>query len=695
MIPEMARDSLRWALASLLMALACRPAPEPVVTPARHNILLVTIDTLRADRLRRGFTPTLDGLAARGLLFANARTVAPLTLPAHVSIMTGVLPPAHGVRLNGAPLTGGPPTLAMRLKDAGYQTGAVVGAFVLDRRFGLDAGFDAYDDKIARDPNAIDRLSAERRAEVVVDTSIAWLDGIDRTRPWLLWTHLYDPHAPYDAPEAPAASGMPDVERAYNAEVAHVDRELARLLAALDRLSSSAPTAIVVTGDHGESLGEHGEPTHGMLVFEGALRVPLIVQMPHQQPREVREAVSVVDVLPTALALAGLKPHEGLAGRDVLGELDADREIYAETEYPTVAGWSPVHMLAQDRWKAVHTARTVLFDLASDPRELIDVASARRPLADAMRERLDSVRNSGTGQTQPAGQLSTEASERLRALGYVSPTRRPVGLEAPGIDPATKIEQWAEFEEALSELAAKNAATAVPRLHKLASANQQAPLFQSTYARALAESGRARQALDVYRSAVSTWPGDASLYHELAVAARDAGRTEEALRAEQASLTIDAAQPAAQNGLGLLLAETGRHQEAARAFAEAVRLDPTSAPYRANLGNARRAVNDLSGAADAYRQALDRDPNLADAANGLGVVLVQQQRAADAIPWLERAVAIEPGFVEARLNLGIAWQESGNRARAAEHYRAVLATKGAPARERDAARTLLAQVGPR
>lgn len=708
---------------AVIWTAACRPAPAPR-EPIRHNILLITIDTLRADRLQRGLTPALDALASRGLSFANARTVAPLTLPAHVSIMTGVLPPAHGVRVNGVRFAGAPRALAVRLQDAGYQTGAVVGAFVLDRRFGLSAGFDAYDDRIARDPRAVDRLDAERRAAVVVDVAAKWLEQVDRARPWMLWVHVYDPHAPYDAPSKLAASptilrdddrllnerpmnetAAPEarpgnaaarsanaVERAYDAEVAYVDRELSRLFAVAEQVKASAPTAIIVAGDHGESLGEHGEPTHGMLVFESALRVPIIVAVPGVAARGVREPVSVVDVMPTALALAGLPLDPAIAGRSLLGGLDADREIYAETEYPAAAGWSPLKTLIQDRWKAVRSARTVLFDLANDAGERTDLSPARAPLAESMRGRMDVI-SRGDARTMPAAtSVSSDAADRLRALGYVAPSTRAANASSSGIDPSTVIDQWAEFERALDALNANDTARAIPPLRALVAMNADAPVFRSTYARALASAGRHREALDVYRAAVAAWPADASLYHELAVAARDAGQRDEALRAEQASLTLDAAQPVAQNGLGLLLADAGRHADAARAFDAATKLDPTSASYLANLGNARRAIDDVTGAEVAYREALERDANLADAANGLGVTLVQQHRAAEAIPWLEQAVALEPGFVEARLNLGIALQESGDRPRAAEQYRAVLAAKGPYAKEREAARALLTQV---
>ncbi len=231
----------RLVLAALAAAIAsggCRPAPTPAPAPVRANILLVTLDTFRADRVGRGFTPALDRLAAQGLRFTEARSVVPLTLPAHASIMTGQWPPAHGLRLNGSPRLDSAATLAAQLKQAGYQTRAVVGAFVLDRRFGLDAGFDEYDDRIARDPRATDVLQAERPATAVADTAIAQLDRIGAEAPWLLWVHFYDAHAPYAPPADARQRAGGD---AYNGEIAYVDAQVERLLAAIDRRAGCRP----------------------------------------------------------------------------------------------------------------------------------------------------------------------------------------------------------------------------------------------------------------------------------------------------------------------------------------------------------------------------------------------------------------------------------------------------------------------
>lgn len=674
----------RAVLLAASMAAACgqaRPGDAPPGPSAPPNVLLVTLDTFRADRLGQGFTPTLDHLASQGLRFTAARTVAPLTLPAHVSIMTGLRPPGHGARLNGAVYANRAATLAAQLKRAGYQTGAVVGAFVLDRRFGLEPGFDDYDDDIARDPAATDALQAERPAGLVVDRALAMLARRDGSAPWLQWVHLYDAHAPYAAAPAALARAGGD---AYNGEIATVDDALARLFGAVEARPDAARTVTVVVGDHGESLGAHDEATHGMLVVEPALRVPLVVRAPGIAPAVRDDAASVIDVAPTVLALAR-QPAPDVDGRNLLAPRGTDAGSYAESEYPAVAAWSPVAALVRGPWKLVMADRARLFDLARDAGELRDVAAGEPARARAMTAELQAMRRRGADTPGPA--LSSETAQRLRALGYVAVAERPQSTVAM---PATAMRDWSAFEVALTDSRTGRLAQALPVFASLAAAHPDAPIFASTYARALASSGATRAALARFRAAVARFPGDWSLFHELSAVAREAGFPAEALRAEDAALALSPHEPSALNGRGLLLAEAGAADEAARAFELAVTYDPTNATYHANLGNARRAVGDLEGAAAAYRRALARVPDLGDAANGLGAVLVQQQRAAEAIPWLERA-ARDAAFMEAQLNLGIALQQAGQLDRATAQYRKV-ASMAAPSRERAAARTLLGQL---
>lgn len=656
------------------------PGPRDGVT--RPNVVLITIDTLRADRLGRGLTPALDALASEGTRYVNARTTVPLTLPAHVTIMTGLLPPAHGVRDNGVAYKEDAPTLARAFHDAGYRTGAFVGAYVLNRIFGLAGGFDVYDDRVHRDPDAGARLEAERRASEVMDAALAWV-ATPSTQPFFLWVHLYDPHAPYDPPaEFMAKAGG----NAYDGEVAYADAQAGRLVSALRDSGVFRNTIVAVAGDHGEGLGDHGEQAHGMLAYDSTLRVPLLVVRGEGKALARGENVSLAGLAGTLLKEAGLQVPDGMAVLDATAG-----EVYAETEYPRVAGWHGLTSLAADRWKLILSSEPELYDVAADPGETRNLAAEKGPIVDGMAGRLRQL----GGPVAPRGSssVSPEAAERLRALGYVGGSASATPSDARAPNPARHVAAWTRFEAALAELTGGQAARAVPVLDRLAAEFPAARVFQATFARALKDTGQARRAVDIYRKAVARWPGDASLYHDLSVAMRAAGELKEALRAEQAALALEGSNATALNGLGLLHAEAGDLAAAAAAFEKAAAADPSDASFLVNLGNARRDLGDLDGAEQAYRRALEIDRASADAENGLGVLLVQRKRPADAIPLLERAVARDPRLYEAQLNLGIAYQESGDRARAAEAYRRLLATAPATAtRERQAATELLRSV---
>jgi arylsulfatase A-like enzyme/tetratricopeptide (TPR) repeat protein len=725
-------SSRQWLALSLqavaMLSAGCGRAP---VTPPRSkpNVLLITIDTFRADRLNASVTPALDRLAASGLRFTAARTAVPLTLPSHATILTGLLPPTHGVRENGIDqLSDVHPTIAPLLKGAGYRTGAAVGAFVLDRRFGLAAGFDAYDDRIPRDPAATERLEAERPASAVVDAAIAWLNANVAASPpappappalpalpappapFFLWVHLYDPHAPYaPPPEFRGRSKTP-----YDDELSYTDSQVARLLDWLKTHGAADRTLIAIAGDHGEGLGDHGERTHGMLLYDSTLRVPLVLVAPGYGSAVIDEPVSLADVAPTILRAVGVASPAEMKGRDLLagGRLKPDTtdaarsggvrlqpDLYSETMYPRVAGWSPLQALTDGRWMTIRSgSSTELYDLKNDPGELRDVNVTQAATASAMSARMDAIQTvtaSSSSRTVPP-----DVAERLRALGYVASSTQPaVAANAP--NPAATIDSWNRFEDALTALNAHKP-EALPLLETLARAHSDSPLFQTTFARALKDEGRLTQALAAYRGAARRWPADATLLHDLAVAAREAAQSakgaparalrEEAARAEQASVALAPTGATAHNGLGLIAIDDGRTQDAAAEFERASALDPNNASYLANLGNARRAAGDRAGAEQAYRRALDIDARTPDAANGLGVLLVEAHRASDAIAYFERALESAPDFVEARLNLGIALQEAGQTKRAADEYRRVLAARGA-AREKDAAAKLLAGLG--
>jgi arylsulfatase A-like enzyme/Tfp pilus assembly protein PilF len=710
MLSSAARCAVLLAAAGVPAAACSRSGP-----PQRPNVLLVTIDTLRADRVGTGTTPAIDALVASGFRFTAARSAVPLTLPSHATILTGLLPPQHGVRENGAgALPESHPTIARALKEAGYRTAAFVGAFVLDRRFGLAQGFDVYDDQIPRDPRAAERLEAERPASAVADRAIAWLQTAIRNpqSAFFIWIHFYDPHAPYTPPPEYASRA----KTAYDGEVMFADAQLARVIDALRANGTLDRTLVVVAGDHGEGLGDHGERTHGMLLYDSTLRVPLVIAGPGRRAATIADAVSLSEIAPTILRAVGMTPPAGMKGRDLLQLRPADSgtpaaavprptegtDLYSETEYPRAAGWSPLQALTDGRWKTIAAGgATEIYDLSRDPREEHDLSASQATTAAAMRGRVEAIHERGAAAEHRV--ISADAQERLRALGYVASSGEPPPAGGSP-NPAKSIAAWNDFEDALSALNAGKP-SAVDALETLAAAHPDALVFQSTYARALKDTGRTAAALAVYRDAARRWPTDATLLHDLAVAARDAAASadaplarslrDEALRADRAALVLDPDSAVAFNGLGLLAADEDRPGDAARAFERAAALDPNNASYWANLGNARRAAGDRSGAEQAYRRAVEVDASLADAANGLGVLLVEAQRPAEAVSWFERALAAAPEMVEARLNLGIALQQSGDPTRAAAAYRAVLASARPHAREREAAQKLLAALGAR
>jgi arylsulfatase A-like enzyme/Tfp pilus assembly protein PilF len=653
---------------------SCAAPPSP--PPARPNVLLVTIDTLRADRLDRGLTPNLDALAARGTRYMRARTTVPLTLPSHTAILTGTLPPQNGVRENGDVLKVRP-MLARAFQQADYRTGGFVGAYVLDRRFGLAGGFDTYDDRVPRSASSDARFEGERRGNLVADAALAWLQQRS-AEPFFAWVHFYDPHAPYDPPQEylQKAGG-----NAYDGEVAFADAQAGRLLEWLRTSGLEASTIVAVAADHGEGLGDHGEQTHGMLAYDSTLRVPLIVFTPGGTGRRVDTNVSLADLAGTLLQAAGVRVPDGMRS----GPLGQGGEAYAETIYPRAAGWHALSVLAFDQWKVVLSPEAELYDLRADPAERHDLAGEKLATVAAARRRITELAGAAGAEARTAA--PGDAAERLRAPGYVPGGGAAIDDAAP--NPVRGIAAWNTFERLLSRLAGGDARGALPELTRLARHYPDAPVFQATYARALKETGRPLAAVELYRRLVSRWPRDAALYHDLAVAAQAAGMPAEAARAEQASLALQPSNAAAADGLGLLLMDRGATADAVRAFERATEDDPSNAVFWANLGSARRAAGDLTRAEQAYRHALDVDPRAAAAANGMGALLLQQKRAGEAIAWFERALAGSPRFAEARLNLGIACQESGHTDRAIEAYRRVLADAAPGSREYGAASQLL------
>ncbi len=418
--PEATRESTSRAPAGTANGLA----PSPEIWPAGSNVLFLTLDTTRVDALGcyngdLATTPNLDDLAAKSHLFERCSTSVPQTLPAHVSLFSGLQPGKHGVRKNfGGSINDRLPMLAEAFRAAGFDTGAFVSAFVLDQRFGLSRGFEVYD------PATFDikgDVKEERLAADTVDAAIEWIQG--REGPWFVWVHLFDPHTPYAPPE-PFAGRFPDDP--YLGEVASMDAEIGRLIRALAESDLMDRTGIVVCGDHGEGLGDHGEPTHGILLYESTTRVPLFVHTPGQsEGRRHQRPVALVDLAPTlAEALGQTGTYDGESLLPLLSGGAAEtgpRGLYLESlEGYYRSGWSPIYALVQGPWKYILSPRPELFDVVDDPAESENLHDRFPDVAARLRAELESLIPDGDMALGTAVDLSTEEHAALTALGYVA-----------------------------------------------------------------------------------------------------------------------------------------------------------------------------------------------------------------------------------------------------------------------------------
>ncbi len=695
------------ASAGLVLAAGCARLHRPA-SAAGFNLLLVTLDTVRADHIgaygdRGAATPNLDRLASEGVRFAEAGAPVPLTLPSHASILSGMLPPQHGLRNNGfGRFPDGPPTLATLLAAAGYRTGAFVGAFVLDHRYGLGRGFDRYDDDIPRD--AVAGLDARRPGRAVVDRALAWL-GEDTSRPFFAWVHLYDAHAPYAPPEPFATSFA---ARPYDGGIAELDVQLGRLLAELDARGVAARTVVAVVGDHGEELGEHGELTHGLLVYEPSLRVPLVARAPGVLPRGwvVQTPVSLADLAPT---LAGLleRPLPAAAagsrsGRDLSGALRHRREpdaakLYAESLYGTGFGWSPVTSIRRGDLKYIAAPRPELYDLRSDPGERDNLFAGRQREARELSASLSDLGGTSVAVASPSpNNVDAEARAKLLSLGYLA----GASLAAPSDgrarkDPKDAVVLFRAFEEAHAAYVSGRTDEARRAYEKLVADDPSNPVFIGQLAELCRHTGDPGRAVELYRRAIAAAPADRDARYNLAVTLQEAGRNDEAFEALTAAIKVDPARPEAHNALAIALALRGDLDGARSELTRTVDLDPHNAQAFNNLGNVLRDLKHPDEAERAYRRAVELSASYADPLNGIGTLEVQRGRPAEAVAWFERALALAPGFHEARLNLAIARDLAGDRAGAIAGYREVVArTAGDREHElqRQAAARLLARL---
>jgi arylsulfatase A-like enzyme/Flp pilus assembly protein TadD len=652
-----------------------RPPAFTLEPSTDRNVLLVTIDTLRADALGsyggRAATPNLDRLAATGTRFTFAHAHAVVTLPSHTSILTGRLPYQHGMRDNsGYRVKEGTETLATILRRTGFATGAFIGGFPLTKRFGLSTGFDVYDDRIPEMKADITFTMPERRADEVVTRAVEWIGG--RTDRFFAWVHLFDPHAPYRPPEEFLArhAGQP-----YDGEVAWVDRALGPLIHRLSTLSR--PTLVIVTSDHGESLGEHGEMTHGMFAYEATLRVPLIAAT--VVPGDSRGTrgliidapVRHVDIVPTVLEAVGTTPDEDLAGSSLLDVIrtgrGTDRPAYFESmTYNLVRGWAPLRGVLVERTKYIDQPIPEVYDLAADPKEDRNLAAEDGERAQVL---ANVLRTYNVAPPERPGQEPAQVSATLRSLGYVSgsaPARRTY-TEADDLKNLVGIDR--DLHTASEHYQAGRVNEAIALFESVIARRPDTADAYISLAHAHWEAGRLADAIATLERALRNRAPDRDVRIRLGIYLAESGIDPPraiALLADLPHTDVEAL-----NGLGIAYAGAGRHREAIATFKRVLTLDPTNALAFQNLASMHLAqamnrapadrARDLQQAEEFARRAIEFDAALAKAYTTLGVVLAQTSRKSEAVDRWKRAVQLDPAEFDALYNLAIILAESGDR----------------------------------
>jgi arylsulfatase A-like enzyme/Flp pilus assembly protein TadD len=691
------------AVALLAAGAACAPTPPaaPAARTARH-VLVVTIDTLRADRVgaygnTTVATPNLDRLAREGAMALHASAHAPLTRPSHISLFTGLYPAEHGIRDNVSPPLGKDvPVLAEILQQRGFRTGAFVSSIVLSKQSGLGRGFAHYSDQFeVGEDDARFLNTIQKRGDTTVAEAVAWLGEPGPERRFG-WVHLYDPHDPYEPPE-PYASRYAD--RPYDGEVAWSDELVGRLDTALGAAGLRDDTLLIVTADHGEGLGEHDEAVHGFFVYETTLRVPFIARGPGiTAGTRLGVVARSVDVMPTVLELLGLaEATPAVSGRSLaraLGGAPVDDEpAFAESLTPLIHyGWSDLRALRDGRWKYILAPRPELYDLDRDPGERHNLVEQEPVRARAYRagieQRLRQEQTTLRGQGNATAAVPPDLLEKLGALGYVS-SGGPSTSRASGADPKDKIAEYQTLNtlmrEGLINLREGRYAASLDRFRGLFGLGIDS--FEAHYyaARALTGLKRWREAATHYEGAIKKLPSYSAAYLGLADAHLADGKATlalEAVRRGQRAAPDDprlieregdlgrqlgdrglaarsyerVAQMAPRDALvrvklGELYRDGGRPADAARLLREAIALDPATASYWNSLGMVLAGGGDLSGGEAAFREAATRERANPQYAYNLGLALARQNKHDEAAAQFRRTLELDPRFAAARQRL--------------------------------------------
>jgi arylsulfatase A-like enzyme/Flp pilus assembly protein TadD len=624
-------------LTAIAVAAVAPSATRHPQAQGKVNVLLVTLDTTRADRMgflgsQRGLTPALDAFARESIVFTNAFAQAPITTVSHATILTGTYPPSHRVTDFGAPLASTVPYLPDVLRQAGYRTAAFVGSLVLDPRNGtapgFDRGFDRYDAGFRlRRPGEDRYRTVERRGDEVIARALAWI-GDSAPGPWFAWVHLYDAHDPY---EPPADLKSRFAAAPYDGEIAGVDRLVGRLLRGVE------PSAIVaVAADHGEALGDHGEETHGVFLYDAVLHVPLVLRLPGARGARVTSRVRLADLAPTLLAAVGVPTPSSMQGESMLplvqGRDVHDRPAYAETEYPRQAfGWSTLAAWRADRFLLIRAPRPELYDLVSDSGAARNLADARGRVVQGMSAELEEFTRkvSGTGAPVAKPAVDPDLARRLAALGYVSGSGGGA-LASGSVDPKDRIAVANTLHNAVVAVEDGAFQKAIPMLERVTVSEPNIPIAQLQLGVAYARERQYARAVPTLKKAVALQPENMFAHYELAVG----------------------------------LYETGDLGRAAQEFELVAARMPRWADARYSVGSVYARIDRVPDAVRELRAAIDLEARHFRGNLLLGRILTLQGQAAAALPYLRTATDVDPTSSEAHSFLADAYEKTGNTAEA-------------------------------
>lgn len=612
---------------------------------ARPNVLVITMDTTRADRLGAyGYaaarTPSIDRLAAEGVLCSDAVAAAPITMPSHSSIFTGLYPPAHGVRDNGTyVLPADANTLAERLRARGYATHATVSALVLNRRYGLDQGFDEYDDDLWGEDEPKMFMIRDRPARKTADRAIAWIDGWlgrPEKKPFFMWVHFFDPHQPMQPePEDAVLAATP-----YDAEIAGMDRAIGRIVDRLRDAKVLDDTIVVLTSDHGESLGEHGEKTHAVFIYDATVRVPLVVRYPKQLPaRRYDGPVRHIDIVPTVLKLAGIDGGDTTQGRDLVealaGKVDPPALAqYSESLLSEVGfGMAPLYGVREGGFKWIRAPRPELYDLKKDPVELENLHAADRRTSFRLDARLGEILKNSEARALKveANPLDKETEETLMALGYLS--RKSDRDAMSGMDPKDGMPIYTKVEDA----------------------------------RHLAQREKWPEAEALLREVVEALPRNVSALNVLGLVNLRQGRLDAARDWYLRSLGVDPAQARVYTVLGSIAMLEQDLDEADKMFKQALAASPGFVEAMMNLGFSAELRGEDAKAEELYKQARALDPTFPRVPRRLGDLFYEREEWGKALEQYESVIAISPGDYRAAIQAGNAARRAGD-SKLAEEY---------------------------